>query len=90
MDFRKISLRGKQDSCAVCGSNPTITKLVDYNAFCGSSADDKTTSFNLVDSSKRITVEEYEKIDENHVLLDVRELAHYDLCFSTDSLRNWF
>ena len=87
MDFRKIKLRGRQESCAVCGIKPTIRKLIDYNAFCGSSADDKTTSLKILDSSQRITVEEYENLVENHVLLDVREPSHYDLCFATDSLR---
>lgn len=30
MSFRKIPLR-RQESCPVCGSNPTVTKLVDYD-----------------------------------------------------------
>ena len=31
--FRELKVR-KDDDCAVCGSNPTITELVDYEAFC--------------------------------------------------------
>ncbi|MGM9702509.1 MAG: HesA/MoeB/ThiF family protein [Prevotella sp.] len=29
MDFRKIKTR-QQDSCPICGSNPTVTELIDY------------------------------------------------------------
>ena len=30
MDFRKIKLPHNTDSCPVCGKNPTITELIDY------------------------------------------------------------
>jgi len=40
--FTDIKLRGKQGNCAVCGTSPTITALLDNYAFlCGSSYDDK-------------------------------------------------
>lgn len=39
--FRSIRLRPKQAGCAVCGENPSVTRLVDYEAFCGSAATDK-------------------------------------------------
>lgn len=89
MDFRKIKLRARQESCAVCGVEPSIKKLIDYNAFCGSNPDDKSAALNVLDSCQRITVEEYEKIIEDHVLLDVREDSHHDLCFATGSLRKY-
>ena len=34
MQFRTMRLR-KNPRCPVCGENPTITSLVDYNQFCG-------------------------------------------------------
>ncbi|MSQ15201.1 MAG: molybdopterin-synthase adenylyltransferase MoeB [Dehalococcoidia bacterium] len=34
MDFRVMRLR-KDPSCPVCGDNPTITELIDYEEFCG-------------------------------------------------------
>jgi molybdopterin/thiamine biosynthesis adenylyltransferase/rhodanese-related sulfurtransferase/molybdopterin converting factor small subunit len=34
MTFRELKLR-KNPNCAVCGPNPTVTKLIDYEAFCG-------------------------------------------------------
>lgn len=39
--FRSIKLRPKQAGCVVCGENPSVTQLVDYESFCGSAATDK-------------------------------------------------
>lgn len=39
--FRNIGLRPKQKNCIVCGDNPTLKKLIDYEQFCGAKADDK-------------------------------------------------
>jgi molybdopterin/thiamine biosynthesis adenylyltransferase len=30
MEFRKVKLPNDTHSCAVCGDNPTITELIDY------------------------------------------------------------
>ena len=37
MKFRELKLR-KNPDCPVCGKNPTITKLIDYEEFCGIAA----------------------------------------------------
>src|SRR5262249_825347 len=37
MQFRELKLR-KNPDCPVCGANPTITKLIDYDEFCGVTA----------------------------------------------------
>src|SRR4051812_4595394 len=34
MEYRKVRVR-KDPNCAVCGENPTVTELIDYEAFCG-------------------------------------------------------
>ena len=34
MRFRELKLR-KNPECPVCGKNPTVTKLIDYQQFCG-------------------------------------------------------
>jgi adenylyltransferase/sulfurtransferase len=34
MDFRSVKLRWDPD-CPVCGKHPTVTELIDYDAFCG-------------------------------------------------------
>lgn len=78
--FRTIKLRGKRDSCDVCGSDPKITKLIDYVQFCGMAATDKDSGLNLLDDSERISVENYNKLDENHLLIDVRSANEFEIC----------
>ena len=34
MDFREINIRQNPD-CKLCGSNPEVTELIDYEIFCG-------------------------------------------------------
>ena len=34
MDFRTVKLR-RDAECPLCGDNPTVTELIDYDAFCG-------------------------------------------------------
>ena len=34
MEYRKLKVR-KDPECPLCGKNPTITGLIDYEAFCG-------------------------------------------------------
>ncbi|MBT3942678.1 MAG: molybdopterin-synthase adenylyltransferase MoeB [Chloroflexi bacterium] len=34
MDFRVLKVRRNVD-CPLCGDNPTVTELIDYDAFCG-------------------------------------------------------
>src|SRR5207253_11087726 len=34
MKFRELRLR-KNPACPICGTNPTIKELVDYEEFCG-------------------------------------------------------
>ena len=51
--FRTIRLRPKQKSCLVCGENPQITKLIDYEEFCGTKASDKVR-LSLINSMSAI------------------------------------
>uniref|UniRef100_A0A3Q2VXY8 Adenylyltransferase and sulfurtransferase MOCS3 n=1 Tax=Haplochromis burtoni TaxID=8153 RepID=A0A3Q2VXY8_HAPBU len=87
--FRSIRLRPKQAGCAVCGENPSVTRLVDYEAFCGSAATDKCRKLNLLSKEQRITVQDYKSImdsEEPHLLLDVRPLVEVDICHLASSL----
>ncbi|HAC18751.1 MAG TPA: molybdenum cofactor biosynthesis protein MoeB, partial [Dehalococcoidia bacterium] len=34
MDFRTVKLR-RNPECPLCGDNPTVTELIDYEIFCG-------------------------------------------------------
>ena len=35
MEFRTMKIR-RDPKCPLCGDNPTVTELIDYDAFCGS------------------------------------------------------
>ena len=39
MKFRELKLR-RDAECPVCGDNPSITELIDYDQFCGLPAND--------------------------------------------------
>jgi len=39
MSFRKLNLRRKAN-CPLCGDQPTVHGLIDYEAFCGMSAEE--------------------------------------------------
>ncbi|XP_061599115.1 adenylyltransferase and sulfurtransferase MOCS3 [Cololabis saira] len=87
--FRSIKLRPKQAGCAACGENPSVTRLIDYEAFCGSAATDKCRKLNLLSEDQRITVQDYKSIVDiagPHILLDVRPLVEVDICHLPFSL----
>ncbi|XP_070578956.1 adenylyltransferase and sulfurtransferase MOCS3-like [Ptychodera flava] len=80
--FRTIKLRSKKSTCVVCGHNPTITELIDYEQFCGASATDKTKSLLLLKTSERISVKDYAEIRHErvpHILVDVRQPCELDI-----------
>src|SRR6202522_4886408 len=78
MSFRTLKLR-KNPSCPVCGPNPTVTELIDYNEFCGIRGEEKSVSNGVPE----IQVEELKRrldAKEDFVLLDVREPHEYQIC----------
>jgi adenylyltransferase/sulfurtransferase len=78
MKFRELKLR-KNPDCVVCGTNPTVTKLIDYEEFCGLRGQEKPVSNGVPE----ISVEELkQRLDakEDFVLLDVREPHEYQIC----------
>ncbi len=75
MQWRTIKL-AKDPKCPACGENPSIKKLIDYEAFCGLKDPGK-------DALPGITVEELKaKLDrkEDFILLDVREPHEHAAC----------
>jgi adenylyltransferase/sulfurtransferase len=73
MRFRELKLR-KNPECPVCGPNPTVTKLIDYEQFCGIIPAAQET--NLKNGIPQITVKELKaRLDagEDVQLIDVRE-----------------
>ncbi|MDE0849208.1 MAG: rhodanese-like domain-containing protein, partial [Nitrospinaceae bacterium] len=76
--FRELKLR-KDKSCPICGENPTITELVDYEQFCGILPAEDSTA----DAEMEIGVEQVKQmLDAKHAfkLIDVREPSEYQIC----------
>jgi adenylyltransferase/sulfurtransferase len=81
MRFRELKLR-KDPECPVCGTNPTVTKLIDYEQFCGLRAEPQTQATGANVSEWEITpVELKQKLDagESPLILDVREPNEYQI-----------
>jgi sulfur-carrier protein adenylyltransferase/sulfurtransferase len=79
MKFRELKLR-KNPDCPVCGSNRTITELIDYNQFCGIRGEEKPVGEAKV---PEISVEELKRrldAGEDLFVLDVREPHEYQIC----------
>ncbi len=80
MKFRELRLR-KNPACPICGTNPTIKELIDYEEFCGLRGPSEKLG-----EEYQITVDALkDKIEHGQevVLLDVREpmeweIAHLD------------
>ena len=82
MKFRELKLR-KDPDCPVCGTHPTVTKLIDYEQFCGIRPEVDTEQFTGVTVNEReITpVELKRRLDAGDKLfiLDVREPNEYQI-----------
>jgi sulfur-carrier protein adenylyltransferase/sulfurtransferase len=80
MRFRELKLR-KNPECPVCGAHPTVTKLIDYDQFCGitpAAPQEKT----LKNGIPQISVQELKQrreAGEDVLVLDVREPWEYQI-----------
>ena len=76
MRFRQLKLR-KNPECPVCGEHPTVTKLIDYQQFCGIPQQPVAAVEGDIDA-----VEVKARIDrgDSFVLIDVREPHEYQIC----------
>ncbi len=80
MSFREMKLR-KDPDCPVCGKNPTVTELIDYEEFCGIPQATQAEQ-EAADSVREISVSDLKaKLDngEDVTVLDVREQHEYDV-----------
>jgi adenylyltransferase/sulfurtransferase len=82
MKFRELKLR-KNSDCPVCGTHPTITKLIDYDEFCGIRGEEKNEEKPVATGVPEIQVEELKRrldAGEDVFVLDVREPHEYQIC----------
>jgi adenylyltransferase/sulfurtransferase len=78
MRFRELKLR-KNPECPVCGENPTVTELIDYQHFCGI-VPEAPQEASMKNGIPQLSVKELkQRMDagENVYILDVREPYEY-------------
>jgi molybdopterin/thiamine biosynthesis adenylyltransferase/rhodanese-related sulfurtransferase len=79
MKFRELKLR-KNSDCPVCGTNPSITKLIDYAEFCGIRGEEAPAPQTTVPGiTPRELKGRLDRGDDIYVL-DVREPHEYQIC----------
>ena len=81
MAYRTVKVR-KDPECALCGKNPTVTELIDYEAFCGGISDEAAEAAKDSTISVRelkAMLEERDSGDRDFVLVDVREPNEYEI-----------
>ncbi len=80
MKFRELKLR-KNPECPVCGANPTITELIDYQQFCGIVPETKEEKA-MKNGIPQMSVKDFKQrrdAGEEIFLLDVREPYEYQI-----------
>jgi sulfur-carrier protein adenylyltransferase/sulfurtransferase len=80
MRFRELKLR-KNPECPVCGENPTVKELIDYQQFCGIMPESKQDQ-TVKNGIPQISVKELKRRrdgGESVFLLDVREPYEYQI-----------
>ena len=71
MKFRELKLR-KDADCPVCGTHPTVTKLIDYEQFCGVAPRPESDSVNAVITDEMTARELKERLDRGEPIVDRR------------------
>ena len=81
LEWRKLKVR-KDPNCALCGENPTVTELIDYDAFCGAiseEAADAAAGSTISVTQLEHMLKEREEGTRDFVLVDVREPNEYEI-----------
>ncbi|PYP72455.1 MAG: molybdenum cofactor biosynthesis protein MoeB, partial [Gemmatimonadetes bacterium] len=74
LQFRELKLE-KDPDCPVCGSHPTVTELIDYEAFCGIGAE---PSYDGAEITAQELQQEWER-NSDLLVIDVREPHEYEI-----------
>ena len=81
MQYRQMKVR-KDPNCAVCGENPTVTELIDYEAFCGAVSEEAAEAARdstITVRQLRDMLAERDSGQRDFVLIDVREPGEYEI-----------
>ncbi|GAA5009554.1 adenylyltransferase/sulfurtransferase MoeZ [Kitasatospora paranensis] len=77
MQYRSVKVR-KDPNCVLCGDNPTVTELIDYEAFCGVVSEEaQAAAAGSTITSKQL--KQWLDDDEDIFLIDVREPNEYEI-----------
>ncbi len=81
LEWRKLKVR-KDPNCALCGENPTVTGLIDYETFCGAVSEEAAeaaagSTISVVQLEHML--KEREEGGRAFVLVDVREPNEYEI-----------
>ena len=77
MTYRSVKVR-KDPECPVCGKNPTVTELIDYEEFCGAVSEEaQEAAMGSTISARQL--KEMVDGDDNIFLVDVREPNEYEI-----------
>jgi sulfur-carrier protein adenylyltransferase/sulfurtransferase len=80
MRFREMKVR-KDPECPVCGANPTVKELIDYNQFCGIRGEEsETPSTSKTPEIQPEALKRRLDAGEDIFVLDVREPHEYQIC----------
>jgi adenylyltransferase/sulfurtransferase len=79
MKFRELKLR-KNPDCPVCGTHPTVTKLIDYQQFCGIRGEEKNVANEAIPQIQPEELKRRLDAGEDIFILDVREPHEYQIC----------
>jgi adenylyltransferase/sulfurtransferase len=80
MRFRELKLR-RNPECPVCGDHPTVTKLIDYEQFCGiePAAKEETALRNGIPQMSVKELKQRMDAGDDLLILDVREPFEYQI-----------
>jgi len=81
LSWRKLKVR-KDPNCALCGENPTVTGLIDYDTFCGAvseEAADAAAGSTISVVQLEHMLKERSEGTRDFVLIDVREPNEYEI-----------
>src|SRR6266550_1175993 len=78
LKFRELKLQ-KDPGCPICGTNPTIKELIDYEEFCGLNAQPVPTNQPKLEEIGAVELNQRLRHGEDIQVIDVREPHEYEI-----------